>query len=90
MEPRGTLGILAGGGPFPGRVAAAARAAGRDVFVVGLEGYADPAVIGPWPHAMARLGAAGRILGLLRAHGCRDLVLVGPVKRPSIMDLRPD
>jgi DUF1009 family protein len=39
---------------------------------------------------MARLGAAGRILGLLREHGCRDLVLVGPVKRPSIMDLRPD
>jgi DUF1009 family protein len=90
MEPRGNLGILAGGGPFPGRVAAAARAAGRDVFVVGLEGYAEPAVIAPWPHAMARLGAAGRILGLLREHGCRDLVLVGPVKRPSIMDLRPD
>jgi DUF1009 family protein len=88
--PRGALGILAGGGPFPGRVAAAAHAAGRAVFVVGLEGYAEPAVIAPWPHEMARLGAAGRILGLLRGHGVRDLVLVGPVKRPSIFDLRPD
>ena len=33
-----TLGILAGGGPFPGRVAAAAVAAGRRVFLVGLRG----------------------------------------------------
>jgi DUF1009 family protein len=90
MESRGMLGILAGGGPFPGRVAAAAAASGRGVFVVGLEGYAEPAVIAPWPHALARLGAAGRILSLLREHGCRDIVLVGPVKRPSMLDLRPD
>jgi DUF1009 family protein len=36
------------------------------------------------------MGAAGRILSLLRGQGCRDVVLVGPVKRPSILDLRPD
>jgi DUF1009 family protein len=87
---RGPLGILAGGGPFPGQVAAAARSAGRDVFVLGFEDYADPAVIGAYPHEYARLGAAGRILSLLRKYGCRDLVLVGPVRRPSFMDLRPD
>src|SRR5436305_11429896 len=45
-----TLGILAGGGPFPGRVAAAAQAAGRRVFVVALRGYADAAVRGAFPH----------------------------------------
>ena len=84
------LGILAGGGSFPGRVAAAARAAGRAVFMVGLDGYAEPAVLAPFPHATARIGAAGRILDLLRTHGCRDLVLVGPVRRPSLLDLRPD
>ncbi len=85
-----TLGILAGGGPLPGQVAAAARAAGRAVFIVGLEGYADPAVIAPFAHVFARLGAAGTILGQLRAAGVRDLVLVGPVRRPSVFDLRPD
>ncbi len=84
------LGILAGGGPFPGQVAAAAAAAGRPVFIVGFEDYAEPAVIGGFPHATARLGAAGRILGLLRANGCQDVCLVGPVKRPSLLDLRPD
>lgn len=84
------LGVLAGGGPLPGRVAAAATAAGRTVFLVGLEGFAEPAVLAPFPHAYVRLGAAGRMLQLLRDHGCDDLVIVGPVQRPSLLDLRPD
>jgi len=84
------IGIIAGGGPFPGRVAAAAQAAGRPVFIIALRGYAEPAVIAPFPHVAVRLGAAAEILAKLRAHGCTDLVLVGPVRRPSIMDLRPD
>jgi DUF1009 family protein len=88
--PPRTLGILAGGGPFPGQVAEAAIAGGRPVFIVAFEDFADPAVIGRFPHATARLGAGGRILGLLREHAVQDLVLVGPVKRPSLMDLRPD
>ena len=87
---RPALGILAGGGRLPGQVAAAARAAGREVFLVGLEGFADPAVLAPWPHEVIRILAAGRILAALRAHGCRDLVLIGPVRRPSLLGLRPD
>jgi DUF1009 family protein len=85
-----TLGILAGGGPFPAQVAHAAQAAGRPVFVLAFEDYADPALISGFPHAFARVGAAGRILALLRSNGVQDLVLVGPVKRPSLLDLRPD
>ena len=84
------LGIIAGGGPLPGRVAEAAAAAGRPVFIVALDGYAEPDVIAAFPHATARLGAAGRILHLLRSHHCRDIVLVGPVRRPSLLHLRPD
>ena len=84
------LGILAGGGPFPGRVAAAAVAAGRRVFVVALRGFAEPSVVAPYVHQTIRMGAAGEILSALRNQGCQDLVLVGPVRRPSIFDLRPD
>jgi UDP-2,3-diacylglucosamine hydrolase len=87
---RPTLGILAGGGRLPGEVAAAARAAGRGVFLVGLEGFADPVVLAPWPHEVVRIMSAGRIVAALREHGCQDLVLVGPVRRPSLLDLRPD
>jgi hypothetical protein len=60
------------------------------VFLVGLDGFADPAVLAPWPHEVVRILAAGRILAALREHGCEDLVLVGPVRRPSLLDLRPD
>src|ERR1700759_4827732 len=84
------VGIIAGGGVLPAKVASAARAAGRAVFIVGLEGFADPAVLAPWPHEMRRLGAAARIIASLREHGCKDLVRVGPVRRPSLLDLRPD
>jgi DUF1009 family protein len=84
------LGIIAGGGVLPVKVAAAARAAGRGVFIVGLEGFADPAILAPWPHEIRRLGAASRIIAALRENGCQDLVMIGPVRRPSLLDLRPD
>ena len=60
------------------------------MFIIGFDGFADAAVIGGFPHVFVRLGAAGQMLQLLRAHGCRDLVLVGPVRRPSLLTLRPD
>jgi UDP-2,3-diacylglucosamine hydrolase len=84
------LGIIAGGGVLPARVAAAAAAVGRQVFILGLEGFADPAVLAPWPHEIQRVGKAGRILAALREHGCQDVVMIGPVRRPSLLDLRPD
>jgi DUF1009 family protein len=84
------LGILAGGGVLPARVAEAAQAAGRPVFIVGLQGYAEPAVLAPFVHTVIRIGAVGQIFDALREHRCRDLVLVGPVRRPSLLDLRPD
>jgi DUF1009 family protein len=84
------LGIIAGGGELPAKVAAAARAAGRPVFILGLEGFANAAVLAPWPHEIQRLGAAGRILAALHENGCQDLVMIGPVRRPSLLDLRPD
>jgi DUF1009 family protein len=84
------LAILAGGGPLPGQVADAARAAGRPVFVAALEGFADPAIIAPYPHQYFRLGAVGAIRAALKARNCVDVVMIGPVKRPSLLALRPD
>ncbi len=85
-----TLGIIAGGGVLPGQVAAAAQAAGRSVFVVALEGFAEPAVVAPFAHRFFRLGAIGAIRAALRAAQCADVVMIGPVKRPSLLALRPD
>jgi DUF1009 family protein len=84
------LGIIAGGGPLPGQVAQAARAMGRHVFIAGIEGFAEPEVLAPYAHKFFRLAAAGAIVRALREEGCTELVMIGPVKRPSILSLRPD
>ncbi|QXM24659.1 UDP-2,3-diacylglucosamine diphosphatase LpxI [Elioraea tepida] len=86
----GTLGIIAGGGPMPARLAAAVAATGRPVFVLGLEGHVDRAAVASFPHRVVRLGAAGEALAALRGAGVDEIVLIGPVKRPSLLTLMPD
>lgn len=86
----GKLGIVAGRGSLPGKLLEACRARGRPVFVVALEGEADGAVIGDVPHAHVRIGAAGKLIRLLRQQRCEDVVLAGPITRPSLSTLRPD
>ena len=86
----GPLGVIAGGGGLPRRVIDGCRAAGREVFVLALEGAAEPATVAGVPHAWCRLGAAATGLDLLRAHGVGELVLAGGVARPSLAMLRPD
>ncbi len=87
---KSSLGIIAGGGNLPGQVAAAARAAGREVFIAAIDGFADPSVIAAFPHQFFRLGAIGAIRQSLRQHECTEVVMIGPVKRPSLLALRPD
>ncbi len=84
------LGILAGGGELPARLVAACRDQGREVFVLAFEGHADPSAVHDVPHAWIRLGEAGRGFDILHEHGVKDVVMAGPVRRPTLRDLRPD
>jgi UDP-2,3-diacylglucosamine hydrolase len=88
VAPR--LGIVAGGGGLPRRLVDACLAGGREVFVLALEGAADPAIVDGVAHAWLRLGAAARGLALLRENNVTELVLAGGVRRPSLAMLRPD
>ena len=84
------LVIFAAGGRLPVEVAAASRAAGRDVMIVGLEGEVDEG-IKAFPHRLVKWGEVGRIEQLVRAHGARDLVLVGTVaRRPDFGSIKVD
>jgi DUF1009 family protein len=85
-----TLGIVAGGGVMPLRVADAARRAGRPVFAALIDGFAEPRDWAAFPHAVVRLGAVGHLFTVLRHAGVRELVMAGRVKRPSILSLRLD
>lgn len=84
------LGILAGSGELPLRLIDACRTAGRPVFVLALEGAADPRDFADVPHATVRLGAGAEGLRLLRENGIEELVMAGPVRRPTLAALRPD
>jgi len=90
VAAEGVVGILAGGGPLPSQVAERVLAEGRQVFIVGFQGFADPELLATYPHKIIRLAAAGDILGTLHLHGCTELVLIGPVRRPAWRDIRPD
>ncbi len=84
------LGIIAGGGEIPARLAQACEAQGRDIFIVAFEGQTDPHSYRQRRHMLTRLGAAGQIIETLKAHQIRDIVLVGAIRRPSLAELKPD
>jgi UDP-2,3-diacylglucosamine hydrolase len=90
LSAQGPVGIIAGSGGLPRRVIESCRAAGREVFVLALEGEADREAVATVPHAWCRVGAAATALDLLRANAVSDLVLAGAVRRPSLAALRPD
>src|SRR5215468_6558788 len=64
--------------------------AGCDVFVLAIEGAAEPATVEGVPHAWCRPGAAATGLALLRENQVTELVLAGGIRRPSLVALRPD
>ena len=84
------LGIVAGAGVMPVRLADAATKAGRPVACVLVEGFARAADYDRFPHQVIPLGQIGRMVAMMRAHGARDLVLAGRISRPSLLSLRFD
>jgi UDP-2,3-diacylglucosamine hydrolase len=81
------LAVLAGRGPLPAQVAAAARAQGRDVFVLAFEGETDPELTRGVAHRWVPLGAVGRAIEALRGAQVEDVVLIGAVGRPALTSL---
>ncbi|MCE2510104.1 MAG: UDP-2,3-diacylglucosamine diphosphatase LpxI [Alphaproteobacteria bacterium] len=84
------LGIIAGGGALPARVVEACRSKGRECFVLAFKGHTSPKTVENVPHAWVRLGAVGAAIRFLHEAGVEELVLAGPVGRPSLGSLRPD
>jgi DUF1009 family protein len=83
------LGLIAGGGALPVRLAQHCRTVGRPVFVLRLAGFADEA-LKTFEGASAGLGELGRGVALLRAAGCASVCFAGKVERPNLVALRPD
>ncbi|NKD84757.1 LpxI family protein [Haematospirillum jordaniae] len=84
------LGIVAGSGDLPAQAADACRQGGRPYFVLALKGYAEPSWVGAHPHVWVRLGAAAEGFAALKKAGVTDVVMIGAVRRPGVLDLCPD
>jgi len=93
VKPRdkstGPIGIIAGGGPLPGIVADAVIKSGRAVFICALKGVGDRALEN-YPHEWISFGSVGKVLKKFKMADCRNIVMIGHVKRPDRSMLIPD
>jgi len=79
------LGIIAGSGAFPFMVARGAKEAGCHVTVIGLRGFADPAIaeladVFYW----SGLAKAGRWIRLLKRQRADSVILAGAVRKSTM------
>lgn len=88
MTPK--LGIAAGAGPLPRYIVSACKAQGREYFIIAVPGVTDPETVEGEPHVWHRLGAGARHLKVLRQQGCKEVVMIGPLPRPTLAAIRPD
>ncbi len=84
------LGLLAGAGPLPSAVVAAARARGQACFVIAFDGQTDPVTVMNVEHAWVHIGQVGECFRRLREAEVTEICMIGPMRRPSIAELRPD
>jgi len=83
------LGLIAGGGDLPIRLAGQCEAVGRPLFVIRLKGMADPAMKA-FDGIEAGIAELGKGFAALKAAGCEAICLAGIVKRPDFAALKPD
>ena len=85
------LGIIAGAGALPLRVADACVRSGRPFHIVAVDEFADkvePAV----PHTRVPISKIGACIAALKRAGCQDVTFAGKLARPDGkgVKLRPD
>lgn len=85
----GKLGIIAGGGDLPLRLARACQSIGRPYLVLGIEGWAGQEIV-EFEHVWISLGGIGRTFELLQNSKCQSVVIAGYVKRPDFKKIKFD
>jgi UDP-2,3-diacylglucosamine hydrolase len=90
LAPQAPLALICGGGSLPLAVADSVAARGRPVVLFPLHGAANPRDYATRPHHWLYLGQFGKFARIARAAGCRDLVFIGSLVRPSLGQIRFD
>lgn len=90
LPPLKKIAIIAGAGALPFQLAQSCKAQGIEPFLIGFEGQSDLAAMKAYPHLWTRLGKAGLVLKTLKTQGISDIVMIGAMKRPALVQLWPD
>jgi hypothetical protein len=90
LASSGPLAIVCGSGSLPFAVADAVSRRGRAVVLFAIQGWADAERVSAFRHHWVSFGQFGSFCRLARAEGCRDVVFIGSLVRPSIWQIRPD
>jgi len=84
------VGLIAGGGALPFAVADSLAARGVASVLFALRGVCDAQKVERFRHHWISVGQLGRATKLFRAEGCRDLVFIGTLTRPALLEIRLD
>lgn len=83
------LGIIAGLGDLPVKVAEAATERGQEVFVLRLKGFEEPK-LADYPGMVSGIAEIGKTFKAFKQAGCEQVCFAGNVKRPDFKALKPD
>lgn len=86
-ETQSPLAIIAGGGVLPFAVADAASARGRQVILFLIKGVADSVRSQAYRHHWIGITQVKTLFARMRKEGCRDIVLIGSLNRPSFWQI---
>ena len=85
MDPTDRVGLIAGYGRPPFMVANGILASGKQLYVVGLKGFASPLLRGlATEFTWCGITRMGRWIATLKKHGIREAVMIGAVKKKEI------
>lgn len=86
------IGLIAGGGQFPGLFAQKATKSGYDVHAVGFHSETDPGLVGHVSQLkLIYLGQVSKLIKYFKEHGIKEAVMLGSIKKANIFkDIRPD
>jgi DUF1009 family protein len=90
LEISSPVGLIAAGGAMPFAVADSMTARGLEPVLFALKGACDPVAVARFRHHWISLGQFGKVVKLLRAENCRELLFIGTLVRPALSEIRLD
>ena len=84
------VGLIAAGGVMPFAVADSLARRGLTPVLFAIRGACDETEVARFRHHWISVGQLGRATKLFHSEGCRDLLFIGSLVRPSLSEIRLD